>query len=166
MPAPSPGPLFTGAPDRLLCRGQDLLGHAQREQCQGAQPGPSLYPVSWEAVPTLHSQERQSHPGAPPIQARILVPREGGIVSVILHVVKGGGGGGRVWKSKPGEVVTRDSHPGPGILPPPLLLSVTGTSLSPKATCLIFVEQLCLASQVWYPEPKQPHQEQYPFSFI
>lgn len=80
-----------GAPDCLLCLGQDLRGHAQKKQCQGAQPRPSLYPLPWEAVPALHNQEKQPHPGAPATQAWILVPREGSIVSLILDVAKGEG---------------------------------------------------------------------------
>lgn len=80
-----------GAPDCLPCLGQDLLGHAQREQCQGAQPRPSLCPLPWEAVPALHSQGKQPHPGAPATQAWVLVPREASIVSWILDVAKGEG---------------------------------------------------------------------------
>ena len=40
---------------------------------------------------TLHTQEKQPHPGAPATQAWVLVPREGSIGSSILDVAKGEG---------------------------------------------------------------------------
>lgn len=71
--------------------GQGLPGHDQRELCQGAPPEPSLYPLPWEAAPTLHNQD--SNPTQGPLQPKlVLVPKEGSIVSVILDVIKGGRG--------------------------------------------------------------------------
>lgn len=71
------------------CMGQSLPGHAPREQCQGAWPGRSHYLTPWEALLTLHNQERQPHPEAPATHVWVLVLKEGGTVCATLDVIGG-----------------------------------------------------------------------------